>query len=333
MVVTDVRSTVLFRSLDEYEHLRGTNLAWFGVDELTYTHQEAWLRLEGRLRDPRASRLCGFAAWTPKGFDWVYRRFIRDETGSYAVVFAKPFENRHLLAAVPDFYDRLRKTYDKQFFEQEALGEYINQSGGRVYRDFSRPMHLRPGVIDASKPLLWALDFNVNPLCSIVAQVDKDVAQVLDEIVLANATTEEACEQFFARYERYAANVRIYGDASGNNSHTTGSTDYDIIRNFFRRRLKRMPEQKVPASNPLVRDRVSLVNARLLNADGDTSLYVDPKCVGLIADFEELSYKEGSTIPDKDKNSQRSHLSDALGYLLWQEFRSDPVETARGRII
>ena len=43
----------------EFERLRGTNLAWFGLDELTYTPEEAWLRLEGRLRDPRQR---GYAA-------------------------------------------------------------------------------------------------------------------------------------------------------------------------------------------------------------------------------------------------------------------------------
>ena len=28
-------SSILFRSMEEFERLRGTNLAWFGVDELT----------------------------------------------------------------------------------------------------------------------------------------------------------------------------------------------------------------------------------------------------------------------------------------------------------
>ena len=72
----DTGSRILFRAVDEFERLRGTNLAWFGLDELTYTPEEAWLRLEGRLRDPKATRLCGFAVWTPKGYDWVYERFM-----------------------------------------------------------------------------------------------------------------------------------------------------------------------------------------------------------------------------------------------------------------
>ncbi len=85
LVLKDTRSRILFRPVEEFERLRGTNLAWFGLDELTYTQEEAWLRLEGRLRDPRAARLCGFAVWTPKGFDWVYRRFVRAAGGRLRV--------------------------------------------------------------------------------------------------------------------------------------------------------------------------------------------------------------------------------------------------------
>ena len=97
-VMEDTRSRILFRPVDEFERLRGTNLAWFGLDELTYTQEEAWLRLEGRLRDPKATRLCGFGVWTPKGYDWVYRKFISDPVKGYSAVQAQPFENRHLLA-------------------------------------------------------------------------------------------------------------------------------------------------------------------------------------------------------------------------------------------
>jgi hypothetical protein len=73
LTLTEPETQILLRSVDDFERLRGTNLAWFGIDELTYAPEEAWLRLEGRLRDPKASRLCGFAVWTPKGFDWVTR--------------------------------------------------------------------------------------------------------------------------------------------------------------------------------------------------------------------------------------------------------------------
>jgi hypothetical protein len=50
--LTEPKSLILFRALDNFERLRGPNLAWFGIDELTYCKAESWLRLEARLRDP-----------------------------------------------------------------------------------------------------------------------------------------------------------------------------------------------------------------------------------------------------------------------------------------
>src|SRR5580692_10678458 len=117
LVLRETRSKIMFRAVEEFERLRGSNLAWFGLDELTYTSEDAWLRLEGRLRDPRAKRLCGFGVWTPKGFDWVYQRFIRERVDGYDVILARPYENRHVLDRVPDFYDRLKSSYDLRFFE------------------------------------------------------------------------------------------------------------------------------------------------------------------------------------------------------------------------
>ena len=130
LTMRDTRSRILFRAVDEFDRLRGTNLAWFGVDELTYTPEDAWLVLEGRLRDPRAKRLCGFAVWTPKGFDWVYKRFLEQPVEGYEAVIAKAFENCHVLERIPDFYERLKLSYDEKFFRQEVLGEYVNSSGG-----------------------------------------------------------------------------------------------------------------------------------------------------------------------------------------------------------
>jgi hypothetical protein len=139
LLMKDTGSRILFRPVDEFERLRGTNLAWFGLDELTYTQEAAWLRLEGCLRDPKAVRLCGFAVWTPKGFDWVYRRFVVDDkVKDYEVVIAGPRENRFLLNRIPDFYDRLSKSYDENFFKQEVLGVYINQTGGACIQFFHK---------------------------------------------------------------------------------------------------------------------------------------------------------------------------------------------------
>jgi hypothetical protein len=320
----DTGSRIVFRPVDEFERLRGTNLAWFGLDELTYTPEEAWLRLEGRLRDPKAQRLCGFAVWTPKGYDWVYRKFMEEPTKGYGVVVAQPYENRHLLAKVPDFYDRLRESYDEPFFKQEVLGAYVSLSGSTVYSSFTRAGNVQGAATDQRRPLLWALDFNVDPMSSLVVQMVGTTVQVLDEIVVRNGTTMDACEEFLKRCPEHWAGLHIYGDASGNQRQTTGASDYEMIREYFLAHSGMKLQYHVPRANPSVRERVNLTNAKLRSAAGDVWLLVDPKCRELIKDLEQVTYKADSSVIDKDRDRMRTHLSDALGYLLWQECRMRP---------
>jgi hypothetical protein len=321
LLMKDTGSRIYFRAVDDFERLRGTNLAWFGLDELTYTTEEAWLRLEGRLRDPQASRLCGFGVWTPRGFDWVYRRFVRNVIAGYEVVLAQPFENRHVLDRIPDFYERLRESYDAKFYDQEALGEYLNVQAGVVYEAFERKRNLREVEIDGALPLFWSLDFNVDPMSSIVAQTSGEEIRVLDEVVLSRASTLQACEEFHGRYPNHQAGIVICGDASGQRQQTAGTTDYRIIKDFFRRTAYRNLKFRVPPSNPSVRERIALVNAKLFSASEEVRLFVHPRCTGLVADFEEVTFKPDTSVIDKERDSKRTHLSDALGYLIWQECR------------
>lgn len=335
LVMKETGSKIVFRPVDEFERLRGTNLAWFGLDELTYTTEDAWLRLEGRLRDPRAKRLCGFAVWTPKGFDWVYRRFIEQPVDGYEVILAQPYENRFLLEKVPDFYERLKRSYDSRFFEQEVLGKYLNVTEGQVYYAFGRAENvIDDAEIDPRLPILWALDFNVNPMCSAISQVQDGKLVIIDEIVLGRSSTPEACEEFERRYPRHAPGIVIYGDASGSKRQTTGSTDFQMIREHFERRGYGCVAWRVSKQNPPVRERVNVVNAMLRSADGETRLLVSRKCKEMILDFEQVCYKPGSSSIDKDADPRRTHLSDALGYLAWQDFRHKaPIGEQENRLL
>jgi hypothetical protein len=314
ILFTEVGSKVLFRSLDDYERLRGTNLAWFGIDELTYCREEAWLRLEARLRDPQAKMLAGYAVWTPKGFDWVYRRFIDNPVEGYGVVVAKPHENRHLLDQIPDFYDRLKRSYDARFYEQEVLGQYLNVSAGRAYNAFDRAENVKAQEFNPWQPLLWATDFTVEPMASIVAQADGDRMRVLDEVVLSRVTAEEACVEFARRFSE-AQRVIIYGDTTG------GCIDYSLMRRAFQEQCMRNVEFRTPSSNPSVRDRLDIINGSLRSPYGERRLLVDPRCKELILDLEQVVLIEGTTMIDKTKDPRRTHISDALGYLVWQEQR------------
>jgi phage terminase large subunit len=330
---------ILFRTMDQPERLRGLNLAWFGVDELTYCKEDAWKRLEARIREPKAKERRGFGAWTPKGFDWVFRTFVSTEKGSnYSAVLAKPFENKH----VPDdYYEGLKQSYDERFYKQEALGEYLNQFSGAAYYNFSRTENVQKLEFDPAFPLCWSLDFNIDPMCSVLSQlIDTTTREqaflgkrtsrvhVLDELVLPDTRTIQACGAFLKRItpflEQGLRAIRIYGDASGNNRHSSSrESDWQIVREFLKRETNLHVAYNVPAANPAVRDRVTAVCSSLLDASGDRKILVDPRCRELIQDFEEIAWmrdSRGNSQDDIDKRDpKRTHVSDAFGYFIYDE--------------
>ncbi|MGH9640019.1 MAG: hypothetical protein ACRD3Y_08160, partial [Bryobacteraceae bacterium] len=98
---------------------------------------------------------------------------------------------------------------------------------------------MRPCAYEANTRLIWSLDFNVNPMCSVLAQRNGDVVEVLDELVLEDAHTWMACEHFWKRVQSFrpsadALAIEVYGDASGHQRRTSGTaTDWNLIRDFF----------------------------------------------------------------------------------------------------
>jgi hypothetical protein len=351
ITLLDPGSEIIFRSLDNYERLRGPNLAWFGVDELTYCKPAAWSRLEARLRHPKANRLCGFAAWTPKGFDAVYEAFIAKPGSQYKAFLASPRENPYTDAT--GLYDRLAESYDQKLYQQEVLGEYLNVLSGNAYYAFERARNMQQVEYESSASLAWSLDFNVDPMCSVIAQVvdttsradmlsgrRSGVIQVLDELYLRNASTPQACEAFHQKASRFfrgfPIQVNIYGDASGSARQTAGAgaeSDWQAVREFFSRHREYTPSYKYSRSNPPVRDRVAAVNGMLRNSLGQSRLFVDPRAKNLIRDLERVVWKEGSPLLDKDSDGMLTHLSDALGYLVETEFGVRPAGGYRPEFI
>jgi hypothetical protein len=202
-----------------------------------------------------------------------------------------------------------------------VLGKYLGMSAGRVYFAFEREGNVGEVNRDERLPLMWALDFNVDPMCSVVAQLDHGRVNVLDEIVLGRASTQDACREFAARYSSHRSGLIVYADATGQRSQSAaGTSDIQVLKDFLRTGEYGNVSFKIPSSNPAVRDRVTLMNAKLESADGRRMLRVDPRCKDLIKDFEQVVYKEGSTqLIEKGRDTERTHLSDALGYLVWQE--------------
>lgn len=338
--------------MDDFERLRGTNLAWLGLDELTYTKKESWLRLQGRLRDPLATEQCGFAAWTARGYDWVHKTFIANKSSNHEAIIAAPFENKALL----DYYKSLAETYDERFYRQEVLGEYLNVFTGRAYYAFDRTVHLSAEKCqyDPGLPLYWSLDFNNTPMCSVIAQVPvartpshfdwlhakrhdektKREFRILDEISLLDSNIGEACAEFerkaLAMTKNRPIRVILHGDASGNNAMHSGKSDWELVLRYFRDTPDIIVEKQVPAANGAVKDRVNALNAKLMSFSREIGMFVHPRCKALTEDLEQTGWKldsQKNVTGVLDQAGGRTHITDALGYLVVQE---EPIKGQAG---
>ena len=318
-------SVIALRGADQYDSLRGEGLDFVVLDEYASMRRECWTEV---LRPALADRQ-GRALFigTPQGRNHLYDQFVFAQTDpdwgafQFSTLTGGNVSAAELAMASRELDDRLYKQEFEASFDSTAFGQaYHAFSAGNVV-----PCEFRK--MDA---LIWAIDFNVNPMSSVLVQRSGDAVRVLDELILENAHTGLACEAFVARTNDWARGtnlcVEIYGDASGFQRRTCGTdTDWSLIREFFnqRRGVYTASIRALP-SNPGVRDRINIVNSRLLSAAGERRLFIDPRCRELVRDLEQVCWKTdetGRVTSELDKSDRlRTHASDALGYYLAQTF-------------
>jgi hypothetical protein len=332
--------TIALRGADNYDSLRGEGLDFVVLDEFASMALEAWTEV---LRPALSDRMGGaLFIGTPKGRNHFYELFQAAPEQVGWAAFRYTTEQGGIVPL--EELEAARRELDERTYRQEYQASFESSGVGIAYYSFDRRHNVRPLRYDPKLPLFWSLDFNMNPLCSVVGQTVNSTVHILDELVLPDSHTLAACEEFHSRtkqwiiapgplelpehedmdeafeemvrpYQPALLNVYVYGDATGEQRYP------DRYKVQFR----------VPRSNPPVKDRVNCVNAMLRNYAGQHRLLIDPKCKGLIKDFEQVSWKvdpHGNQLADVDKSDpMRTHLSDAAGYFLAREF---PMRAPRG---
>jgi hypothetical protein len=328
--------TIALRGADNYDSLRGNGLDFVVLDEFASMSPEAWNEvLRPALADRRGRALF---IGTPKGLNHFHDLFQNAQEQTDWRAFRYTTEEGGNVA--PEEIESARRELDERTYRQEFQANFENLSHGIVYHAFRRRENLKEAAWRAGETLYLSLDFNVSPMSAVVCRIEDlssvqdlrsgrrvRMVQVLDEIVLHNSNTLEMWEAFVSRVRGWGPppyTIRIYGDAAGEARSTSGHSDYEIIRRFFRTQTDFKVSYHNKSSNPLVRDRVNEVNAMLRNDQGERRLLVNPRCKHLIRDLERVSWKadgHDNLLPQLDKtNPELTHSTDALGYLIDTEF-------------
>jgi len=327
-------SIIGFKSADSGRRkYQGSEKDWLHMDE-----EHPWDIYEEAVIRVGARPLLFFCTATilpPEGtgstVSWVFGKVIQPfqaGTLAHARVFgASIYDNPGI---DPNEIKRLESIYPIGSLSRRIRleGEWLPGLGGsRAYVGFERHLHVREQPpISHLRPIIWTWDFNVEPMCSLVGQVDGNVYRVYREFVMDDANIGEMCAMFYEHFPKHRAEIWVYGDASANRrTGQTGKSDYFVMMQEMR--AFNVPIRlRVPPDNPKVADRINAVNRLCKDEAGQIRLQIDPSCTELITDMEGVLrdgrggiYKVRNR---KDPYFRRTHTSDALGY--WLSFE-EPV--------
>ena len=148
------------------------------------------------------------------------------------------------------------------------------------------------------------MDFNVLKMAAVIYVLRNGIPYAVDELVNVR-DTPEMCNLIKAKYPDHK--IDIYPDASGQNTSSKdySKSDLSIIK-------KAGFTVKVGKSNPAVKDRINATNARLLNANKERRMFVNPhKCPRFTEALEQQVYDKNGA---PDKSSGIDHVIDAGTY-------------------
>lgn len=294
-------STISLKGADNYDSLRGVGLDFLVLDEFADIDPEAWYEtLRPTLADKMGSALF---IGTPKGMNWA--KDLYDLADQYPEEWASFQYTTEQGGQVPQSeIEAARRSLDLRTFNQEFRATFETFSG-RIYYAFERKVNVKPYTDPLPRELHLGVDFNVDPMSAVLSVKTGTTLHVIDEFKIFGSNTEELVEEVKARYP--GNSIIAYPDPAGSQRKTSagGRTDHTILRNAGFRVL-------APHGHNAVRDGINAVNAKLCSSSGITTLFVDPRCKYVIECLEKQTYKEGTSIPDKD--SGFDHMNDALRY-------------------
>lgn len=318
-------SVMEYLSGDNPHSIRGKTLNGVYIDEVRDQDPSLWQEVVR----PMISTTQGFAVFvsTPRGFDSFYDLAQKEISDKDWQTFRAPSTCNPLFTQAE--FESAKKDMGESEFKQEILAEFIDLYSGSAYMNFGaynirevNPFSIGTNLYSSYLPICIGLDFNVSPMGWIIGQEHMGSSFWFDEIFMKRTHTQEAAIELIGRLKQMDLKakpmVRICGDATGRASKTSaaGRTDYSILFEMLRD-AGITYEDLTPESNPLVKDRVNIVNMKLKSATGESRIFIHPKCTHLIKDMQRVSWKQGAQmILDQTTDNTLTHISDAMGYFV-----------------
>ena len=302
--------------LDKPERFEGVPWTGGGIDEFANIKSGAWESNIFPALNTVDPRQPDYRAWcwlfgVPDGLNHYYD-LCQEAEKPDSEFRVYHWKSSDILPA--DIIDTARRTLSPKQFKQEFEASFETATG-KIYEDYGS-RNLCDTTIKAHEQIHWTHDQNFTPLSSAIAVVREDALYLLDEIVLTSAISRQAAEEFVERYKSHAnKTLCLYGDPHGRAGEKHGhKSDYTEIKDVLTHAGWQVVD-RVKRTAPAIKDRQNAVRAKIQNAMGEVSLFVNPVtapwCHKALATVQ---LKDGSTFLEDQANPYQ-HISTAIGYM------------------
>lgn len=310
----------VFHSEDDGDSIRGPNLGFGMINEITMCSEGAFEAFLSRIRLKEAPVRQLAMSGTPEGFNWTYDYFVANKREDTHLIFGDMRLNKYV---AEDYAKRLTESYDDLLVQQFVEGKFVNTTGNQAVYKFNRLIHAKGEVTKNDELPIWvSIDFNVAPMAATLwnkypENTQGPILRAFDEICIDNADTYALARTIREKVGDHP-NVVLFPDPAGNARSTKGpKTDIQILRDHgfedirFRSRIKS------------VKDCLTALNSFI----GKNNLVVDSKnCRQTILDLEQCILRKGTSEIDKS-NQDRTHWLDGIKNMIEFEY---PITVGAG---
>lgn len=307
--------------LDKPERFEGIPWTGGGIDEIADVKSSAWeANIFPALNTVNPTRP-DYRAWcwltgVPDGLNHYY------DLCEYAKTSGDPdwgvyhWKSADILPL--DVIEAAKRVMSAQQYRQEFEASFETATG-RIYPDYSEANYTTE-EIKPHEQLLWFHDFNYTPMSSGIGVRRGDSVYCLDEIILISAIALQSAMEFVERYKNHQnKHVLMYGDPAGRAGEKHGhASDYTEMEKYLRANGWTV-SRRVKNAAPAIKDRQNAVRAKIKNAAGEHSLFVNTKkCVYTHKGLATVQLKEGSSFQENETEYQ--HITTAIGYMIDYDF-------------
>jgi len=270
-------STITVLGLDEPARFEGIPWTGGGIDEFGNLKENAWEENIMPALDTVDPRRPDYRAWcwifgVPEGMNHYYSLYDYAKTANDPLWQVFHWKSADILP--PDVIESAKRILSLKQFKQEYEASFETATG-RIYDDYGSDNYTKE-TIKPHEQLLWFHDFNYTPMSSGIGVKRGNDAYLLDEIILTSAVASQTAIEFVERYKNHQnKHVIIYGDPSGRAGEKHGhASDYIEIENVLRGNGWKTT-RRVKPSTVSIKDGQNAVRAKIKNARGEVSLFVN----------------------------------------------------------